>query len=402
MKTYGPGLSLLILPWLVAGCVSGESTPSDENPTWYRDIKPLVSQRCEGCHTPHGIGPFTLSSYDDAKAHAAAIADSVQARRMPPWMPSADCQQFAPDRRLSQQEIDRVVAWAKNGAPLGNQADERPTLPQKVSLDNPSATLDWGSAYTPSTTKSDDYHCFLIDPKLQKDQDLIAYEFVPDQRHEVHHALIFSAPMSDAQAKDAATPGLGWPCSGSSDVKNAELVATWVPGETFTEFPTGTGIRIGAGKALIAQLHYNTRHGIAPDRSTLKVRYSERPVPNRASILPIANTTFVIGPKQQGATAVATSGPLPIPLKVWGVFPHMHEMGRTGTVVAGDRCMIEIPKWQFHWQQMYFYKDDGITLPKGTEVKYTCVWDNPSDRSVRFGEGTEDEMCIAFFYTTLY
>jgi hypothetical protein len=77
-------------------------------------------------------------------------------------------------------------------------------------------------------------------------------------------------------------------------------------------------------------------------------------------------------------------------------------MGRTGTVVAGDRCMIEIPKWQFHWQQMYFYKDDGITLPKGTEVKYTCVWDNPSDRSVRFGEGTEDEMCIAFFYTTLY
>ena len=92
MKTYGPGLSLLILPWLVAGCVSGESTPSDENPTWYRDIKPLVSQRCEGCHTPHGIGPFTLSSYDDAKAHAAAIADSVQSRRMPPWMPSADCQ----------------------------------------------------------------------------------------------------------------------------------------------------------------------------------------------------------------------------------------------------------------------------------------------------------------------
>lgn len=402
MKIHRLGASLLLLPLLVAGCIHSDSEVSDETVTWYRDVKPILTQRCEGCHTPHGIGPFTLSSYEDAKAHAAAIADSVQSRRMPPWMPSADCQQFSPERRLSQQEIDQVVAWAKNGAPRGNPTDDKPVPPLKVSLDNPSATLDWGSPYTPSTVKPDDYHCFLIDPQLQKDQDLVAYEFVPDQRHEVHHALIFSAPMADAQAKDAATPGLGWPCTGSSDVKNAELVATWVPGETFTEFPTGTGIRIAKGKALIAQLHYNTRHGVSPDRSTLKLRYAERPVPNRASILPVANTSFVIGPKQQGATAVASSGPLPVPIKVWGVFPHMHELGRTGTIVAGDRCMIEIPKWQFHWQQMYFYKNDGITVPKGTEVKYTCVWDNPTDRTVRFGEGTEDEMCIAFFYTTLY
>jgi len=71
-------------------------------------------------------------------------------------------------------------------------------------------------------------------------------------------------------------------------------------------------------------------------------------------------------------------------------------------VVAGNNCLIEIPQWQFHWQQMYFFKDDGLTIPKGTDVKYTCTWDNPSDRTVRFGEGTEDEMCIAFFYTTLY
>lgn len=51
---------------------------------------------------------------------------------------------------------------------------------------------------------------------------------------------------------------------------------------------------------------------------------------------------------------------------------------------------------------MYFYDSDGITVPKGSEVKYTCTWDNSTGRTIRWGDGTEDEMCIAFFYTTLY
>jgi len=401
-------LSTLLLAAVMSGCVDGnqlpvpEQLPSNDSPTWYRDIKPLVVQNCAGCHVAHGIGPFSLATYEDAQSHAAQLADSVQAHRMPPWKPSPNCQKFSPERRLSQPQIDLFVKWAKAGAPLGRVADDRALPPKQVSLPNPSVTLDWGQVYTPSTAKPDDYHCFLINPKLTTDQDLVAYEFVPDQRHEVHHALIFSAPMADAQAKDDATPGLGWPCSGSSDVKSAQLIATWVPGETFSEFPTKTGIRIPAGHALVAQLHYNTRHGVAPDRSQLKLRFAEQPVPNRASIFAILNTSFVINPNQQGARAVASSGPLPIPLKVWGVFPHMHELGHTGKITAGDTCLVDVPDWDFHWQQMYFYDGDGITIPKGTDVKYTCTWDNPTNRTVRWGEGTEDEMCIAFFYTTLY
>ena len=118
--------------------------------------------------------------------------------------------------------------------------------------------------------------------------------------------------------------------------------------------------------------------------------------------MPIANASFVINPYQKGATAVASSGPLPVPLKIWGVFPHMHELGRSAKITANSDCLVEIPQWQFHWQQMYFYDSDGITVPKGAEVKYTCTWDNSTDRTVRWGDGTEDEMCIAFFYTTLY
>ena len=411
VRNCRPAASLLLSLAIAACTPAAESpipdptmdpVPPDGSPTYYRDVKPVIVKRCQGCHEPGSIGPFPLVTYDDAKGKAALLAESVLAKRMPPWKPGPDCQQFAPDRRLLDSEIALFQAWAKAGAPEGNKADDKTTAPTVLSLPNPSATLDWGAAYTPDATKSDDYHCLLIDPKLTQDQDLVAYEFAPDQRHEVHHALIYSAPMADAKAKEDATPGLGWPCSGSSDVKSAQLVATWVPGETYSEYPAGTGIRIPAGHALIAQMHYNLRHGSAPDRSQLKLRYADRPVPNRASIVPILNTSFTINPHQQGAAAVATSGALPVALKVWGVFPHMHELGRSGKVVAGNNCLIDIPKWDFHWQQMFFYAGGGLTVPKGTEVKYTCTWDNPTDRTVRWGEGTEDEMCIAFFYTTLH
>jgi hypothetical protein len=30
-----------------------------------------------------------------------------------------------------------------------------------------------------------------------------------------------------------------------------------------------------------------------------------------------------------------------------------------------------------------------------------CTWDNPTSETIRWGEGTADEMCFAFIYATL-
>ncbi len=64
-------------------------------------------------------------------------------------------------------------------------------------------------------------------------------------------------------------------------------------------------------------------------------------------------------------------------------------------------CLIDIPAWNFRWQQIYFYDSpNGISLPAGTQVTYSCTWDNPGSTSVSWGEDTTDEMCIAYFYIT--
>ena len=52
--------------------------------TFYSDVLPVFQKRCVPCHTPGGIGPMPLASYNDARPWAAAIRESVLLRRMPP------------------------------------------------------------------------------------------------------------------------------------------------------------------------------------------------------------------------------------------------------------------------------------------------------------------------------
>lgn len=253
-----PLVVLLGLPILLAlGCDSQSTGPTQNQQglTYYKDVQPILRAHCESCHVASGVAPFALDTYEHAKQYAPAMVSAVQARRMPPWMPSADCQKFVGDRTLTQPQIDTLAAWSMAGTPEGDPKDASPVPVPPAGLTDASLEVDWGAAYSP--TKTDDYHCFIMDPKQTQARDLVAYEFIPDQRQEVHHALIYTADAAKAKAVDDAAPGLGWPCGGGSGVDQAPLVATWVPGTPVINYPSGTAITIPAGNVLIAQMHYN-------------------------------------------------------------------------------------------------------------------------------------------------
>ena len=92
----------------------------------------------------------------------------------------------------------------------------------------------------------------------------------------------------------------------------------------------------------------------------------------------------------------------------------MHLRGQSIRVEAlreGDpaSCLLDVPRWDVHHQEGYWL-DKGIRVGKAA---ITCRWDNrPSaqpiasgkrkpSRELRWGEGTDDEMCLAFLYATL-
>ena len=121
----------VVLVGLVAGaCLAacgggGKSGPVTEPVTYYKDVLPLVSAHCGGCHASGGFAPFSLTSYDEARGYAALAAAATQSGEMPPWPPAAGCGDFADARTLSADEIAVFAAWDQAGAPAGDPSARR-------------------------------------------------------------------------------------------------------------------------------------------------------------------------------------------------------------------------------------------------------------------------------------
>ena len=104
-------------------------------------------------------------------------------------------------------------------------------------------------------------------------------------------------------------------------------------------------------------------------------------------------------------------------LTVIGVAPHMHSIGthiRLDLIRqdGSEECLVDIPDWDFNWQQTYrFLEDDIVVAQPGDEFRLTCVYDNSEanqpivngeqlvPRRVTWGDGTLDEMCLNYIHT---
>ena len=107
--------------------------PTDGEWTFADHVAPILAKHCQVCHKPNTAAPFSLLTYEDAKAKARTIAEVVSEGRMPPW--------FAPPRdgdriqhhSLSAEERDTVVQWVKSGMTRGDDSrlpkppDDKPT-----------------------------------------------------------------------------------------------------------------------------------------------------------------------------------------------------------------------------------------------------------------------------------
>ena len=82
-----------------------------------------------------------LMTYENVKLYAPLIKFKVENRIMPPYYYDTDIgiQELKHDWRLSQEDINTVVAWVDQGAPLGDPADMPPPADLR-------ATDDWSLA----------------------------------------------------------------------------------------------------------------------------------------------------------------------------------------------------------------------------------------------------------------
>src|SRR5262245_10509029 len=92
-------------------------------PTFSKDVAPILYKHCTSCHRPGEIAPMSLRTYEDARPWARAIREKVTSGAMPPWHADPAHGKFSNDRRLSADEKQTLVRWVTAGAPAGDGKD---------------------------------------------------------------------------------------------------------------------------------------------------------------------------------------------------------------------------------------------------------------------------------------
>jgi hypothetical protein len=361
-----------------------------------------------------------LDDYETADFFAPAGLEAIEDGRMPPWPPSSDCQPIMGRREILPDEIDILTRWVEGGSLEGDPADyEPPVLPPSVrdAAGPPDLSLVPPAPFTPNADLDDDYHCFVLeDPRFATDAFVQLLDIRPGRTDSVHHVLVFAVDpqnVAAARAADSATPEPGYTCFGGPGAP-AAMIGAWVPGSQPFRYADGDAVIIPAGGLVVMQVHYNTLASADPDPGTaVDLWLSDKAPSTRVAFLGLAHTGIAIQPGD--ANSLQTKhfdNPAGVPLQVIGSAPHMHLLGRSIRVRAGvgtpaERCLIDIPEWDFHWQQGYFFETPLLLGPLD-RVTLECTYDNSAKNQpeiggvtqtpklVRWGEGTYDEMCLNY------
>jgi hypothetical protein len=390
-ETEAPGCALTILP-------AGDAPAL----TYARDVAPILQRRCQSCHRPGQVGPFALTSFDEAKGHAKMIASVLADGIMPPW--NADARYdgvFANERKLPADEKKTLLAWIEGGMQRGNPSDEPApkTWPEGWSIGKPDVVFEPEFDMRTKTAYPKegypvpregvvDYMYFTTPTDYPEDRWIQALEVQPGAKDVVHHVLVA------IQEKGGG-------------IEERSYLAVYVPGDTPSVYPQGYAKRLPKGATLVFQLHFTPNGKERFDTSKLALVFAKEAPQFEVVTDAVVNERFEIPPGAE-AHEVRASRMLDEDTGMVALFPHMHLRGKDFRYVAhfpdGRDEELLFSHYQFQWQESYLLPDP-LLLPAGTKLECIGHFDNskanPNNpdptQSVHWGDQSFEEMFIGYF-----
>lgn len=376
--------------------------------TFSTHIAPLIYSQCSACHREGETAPFSLMSYAEVKKHAKQIADVTSRRVMPPWRAEQGHGDFIGERRLDERQIALLQQWVKQDCPEGDPAlaPKPPRFPAGWQLGEPDMIVKMAEPYTLATTGRDDYQCFVIPLQIPAGKYIRAVEYRPGNRKVVHHALLTSLRHEAAMVRLIMT-GNGKSFSSGLVAPGERLpgpLGIWTPGWEPQPLPDGFAAEWPTGCDLVLQLHLHPSGKPETEQSSVGFYFTSEKPHGKLRSLVLLDKKVDIAPGDPNYVS-DLSKVLKEPADAYGIFPHMHLLGRTVKVTATFpdgtiKSLLSIGDWDFNWQNYYQYASP-LHLPAGTRLEMHCTFDNsaanpanPSQppRRVTFGEQTTNEM----------
>lgn len=414
MKSFAIAVSLSTF------ALYGATVP--KNVTFHKDVLPVLQKRCQECHRPGEAAPMSLLSYKDARPWAKSIKAAVLSKKMPPWFADPAHGSFTNDRRLSQTEIDTLVAWADNGAKEGNASDAPAALKfnEGWTIGKPDAVFEMPNDFKVPASGTVDYTWIVVPTNFTEDKWVEKVEVRPGARGVVHHIVLMargpqSGYMRAAKPGVPFTPGPSKPMNGNDTGRgifymldgSVEMVGVYVPGGNAYETRPGQARLIKAGTELIFQMHYTANGKETLDRSKDGFVFAKNPPKERVVNTFVANPLLKI-PAGEGNAKVVARVPVFEDVTLQSMFPHMHVRGKAMEYRAiypdgKTETLLNVPNYDFNWQLTY-QMTQPKALPKGTQLEIIAHYDNSANnkfnpdptKEVRWGDQTWEEMLAAF------
>ncbi len=417
--------------------------------TFSRDVAPILNRRCVACHSPGKIAPMSLRTYKEAQPWLQEILEKVVSRQMPPWHAAPGEVEFTNERRLSDQEIEKLTAWVNQGGKEGDPKDlpPPPDFSSGSQLSEPDAIFSMDQDYTLESGLTDHYLYFRIPTNFKEDKWIQAVEFRVGNSKVVHHAVAYietpehvaqerrlnpagsdgskiwsllDTQLSALELMDGTTrrtkpdaPIVNDGCSAPDAEEiggrnNSDVLSVYAPGREADIWPAGTAKKIPAGSNIVLQMHYSKMPGkVEKDRTGVALVFARAPVEKMVGTRSIINQMFAIpaGAENHEVTACWT---YQRDVELISLMPHMHVRGKSmryEVVYPNGRrqTLLNVPEYDFHWQTLYALKKP-LRIPAGSRIIVTAHFDN-SERNmhnpdptkmIRQGSATTDEMMIGF------
>lgn len=362
------------------------------------DVDAVLAKNCRSCHgEPTKFGaPMPLISNADLQASAKLtpgkkVYEQVAARIHDDAAPMPQ----PPNPRLSAGDMAIIDGWVAKGAPAGdtvcNNQTGGNTGVQPLSC-TPDQLIRPASKYT-VTDQTDDYVCYGFDTNASERRHVIAGAPRIDNTAVVHHVLLYQADatVSSTPTSCGAGGGAGW-----------RLVTGWAPGGKNFVLPPEAGFAEEAGTTHWAiQIHYNNAAGLKNqvDQTGYDLCTTDKLRPNDADILATGTVNISLPPRATTTTTCNLTVPAQFGnIKVISSWAHMHKLGKAQYAKrirgGAETTLLDAPTYDFSVGAGA--QDVSVDIAAGDTIRTMCKWQNTGDGTVKFGEGTADEMCFAF------
>jgi hypothetical protein len=416
------GLLIAFVPGFMAIASAADASA----PTFNKDVAPILFKHCASCHRPGEIGSaVSLLSYDTAQPWANSIKEKVLRREMPPWPADpARSMKFRNDPRLSQHDIDTLIAWVDAGAPKGNDADlpPLPTFPEGWLNPNglaPDIVIPLPELHVPATGEIP-YIARLVKVPFSQDKWVVAMQVRAGNRAIVHHMAITEVALDHGVTPDnldqftrvARQLGLSRGSVGSrpvvadpSNPAEYDMLGVYTPGTTFEMYGDDSAkvLKGGDNMYLNFNIHYQTTGKPETDQSMIAFWFRPDPPEHQLFRVPASGESIIAGGKEiltdapgkkaEGTEVVIPPIPpyaenyevigitaYPDPVTIYQLQPHAHLRGKDFkyAVVYPDgreETILTVPKYDFHWQLAY-QLEEPLKLPAGSKLVVTAHYDN--------------------------